>query len=40
LKDRAEAQWIVPSEIGARVQELHTWALHIVLEVVEKALVG
>ena len=40
LKDLAEAQWIVSSANGARVQELHTWALHVILEVVEKALVG
>ncbi len=40
LKDRAEAQWIVSSTNGARVQELHTWALHVILEVVEKALLG
>jgi D-sedoheptulose 7-phosphate isomerase len=38
LKDKADVQWIVPSHNGARVQELHTWALHVVLEVVEKAL--
>jgi len=38
LKGRAEAEWLVPSEIGARVQELHSWALHVILEVVEARL--
>jgi D-sedoheptulose 7-phosphate isomerase len=36
LKGRADAEWIVPSAIGARVQEMHAWALHVILEVVEK----
>jgi D-sedoheptulose 7-phosphate isomerase len=35
LKGLADAEWIVPSSIGARVQELHGWALHVILEVVE-----
>ena len=35
LKGLADAEWIVSSEIGARVQELHGWALHVILEVVE-----
>ena len=38
LKGQADAEWIVPSAIGARVQELHTWALHVILEVVEARL--
>lgn len=29
--------WIVPSQTGARIQELHTWAMHSVLECVEAA---
>lgn len=40
LKGQCDAEWIVPGKQGARVQELHTWALHVVLEVVEKALVN
>jgi len=39
LKGLADAEWIVPSKIGARVQELHSWALHVILEVVEARLV-
>ncbi len=38
LKGMAEAEWLVPSQIGARVQELHNWALHVILEVVEARL--
>jgi D-sedoheptulose 7-phosphate isomerase len=38
LKGQAEAEWIVPSEVGARVQELHGWAIHVILEVVEASL--
>ncbi len=38
LKGLADAEWIVPSEVGARVQELHGWALHVILEVVEDRL--
>jgi D-sedoheptulose 7-phosphate isomerase len=38
LAGRADAEWIVPSDHGARVQELHTWALHVILEVVEARL--
>jgi len=38
VRDLAEAEWIVPSMIGARVQELHSWALHVILEVVEDRL--
>lgn len=38
LKGLADVEWIVPSSIGARVQELHTWALHVILEVVENRL--
>src|SRR5476651_724194 len=35
LAGLADAEWIVTSAIGARVQELHSWALHVILEVVE-----
>ena len=38
LKGRADAEWIVPAASGARVQELHGWAVHVVLEVVEARL--
>ncbi|MCE0498314.1 MAG: SIS domain-containing protein [Methylacidiphilales bacterium] len=38
LKGLADAEWIVPSQSGARVQELHSWALHVILEVVENRL--
>jgi D-sedoheptulose 7-phosphate isomerase len=38
LKGLADAEWIVPSPSGARVQELHGWALHVILEVVENRL--
>ena len=38
LKGLTDAEWIVPSAIGARVQELHGWALHVILEVVEARL--
>ena len=38
LKGLADAEWIVPSKIGARVQELHGWSLHVILEVVEARL--
>jgi len=40
MKGLADAEWIVPSSIGARVQELHTWALHVILEVVEERLLS
>jgi D-sedoheptulose 7-phosphate isomerase len=38
LKGQADEEWIVPSSSGARVQELHGWAIHVVLEVVEARL--
>ena len=38
LKGQGDAEWIVPSESGARVQELHGWAIHVILEVVEATL--
>ncbi len=38
LKGLADAEWIVPSDSGARVQELHGWAIHVILEVVEARL--
>lgn len=40
LKGLADAEWVVPSAIGARVQELHGWALHVILEVVEARLLA
>jgi D-sedoheptulose 7-phosphate isomerase len=38
LKGRTDAEWIVPGTSGARVQELHGWAIHVILEVVEARL--
>jgi len=38
LKGLGEAEWIVPCASGARVQELHGWAIHVILEVVEARL--
>ncbi len=38
LQGQADAEWIVPSPSGARVQELHGWTLHVILEVVEARL--
>jgi D-sedoheptulose 7-phosphate isomerase len=38
MADMADEEWIVPLDDGARAQELHTWALHVILEVVEKQL--
>jgi len=38
LAGRADAEWIVPGDHGARVQELHSFALHVILEVVEARL--
>ena len=38
LAGLADAEWIVPAENGARVQELHGFALHVILEVVEARL--
>ena len=38
LKGLTDAEWLVPSASGARVQELHGWALHVILEVVEARL--
>jgi len=40
LAGLADAEWIVPSGTGARVQELHGWALHVILEVVEARLLS
>lgn len=34
----ADVAWIVPSQSTARIQELHTWGLHVILECVEAAL--
>jgi D-sedoheptulose 7-phosphate isomerase len=38
LKGLADLEWIVSSSSGARVQELHGWAIHVILEVVEARL--
>ena len=38
LKGLTDAEWIVPHANGARVQELHGWALHVFLEVIENRL--
>ncbi|MGD9896817.1 MAG: SIS domain-containing protein [Candidatus Methylacidiphilaceae bacterium] len=35
---QADLAWIVPSQSTARIQELHTWGLHVVLECVERLL--
>jgi len=40
LAGQADAEWNVPSGSGARVQELHTFALHVILEIVEARLLG
>ncbi|VVM06521.1 D-sedoheptulose 7-phosphate isomerase [Methylacidimicrobium cyclopophantes] len=32
----ADLAWIVPSQSTARIQELHTWGLHVILECVER----
>ena len=37
LAPLCDLKWIVPSPTGARIQELHTWAMHCVLECVEAA---
>jgi D-sedoheptulose 7-phosphate isomerase len=34
-RGKADLEWIVPSAVTARVQELHTWALHGILECVD-----
>lgn len=31
----ADIEWIVPAKNGARVQEIHTWVMHTILEAVE-----
>jgi len=35
LASACDLSWVVPSQNGARVQELHTWAMHSILECVE-----
>jgi len=40
LAGKADAEWIVPSDHGARVQEMHTWALHVTLEILEARLLN
>jgi D-sedoheptulose 7-phosphate isomerase len=37
-RGKADLEWIVPSWNTARVQEMHTWALHGILECVDMAL--
>ncbi len=39
MRGMADLEWIVPSDQTARVQELHTWALHCLLEAVEHSFV-
>lgn len=39
LQGQATVEWIVPSMDGARVQEMHGWSLHVILEVVESQMV-
>ncbi len=34
-RGKADWEWIVPSTVTARVQEMHTWALHGILECVD-----
>jgi D-sedoheptulose 7-phosphate isomerase len=34
-KGLADIEWIVPAKNGARVQEIHTWVMHTILEAVE-----
>ena len=35
LRGQADVEWIVPSHNTARIQEMHGWAIHTILEVVE-----
>jgi D-sedoheptulose 7-phosphate isomerase len=35
LKGLADVEWIVPSPLGPRIQELHNWAMHCIMEVAE-----
>jgi D-sedoheptulose 7-phosphate isomerase len=35
LKGRADLEWIVPHQQAARIQEVHTWVMHAILEAVE-----
>jgi D-sedoheptulose 7-phosphate isomerase len=37
LAQQADFCWIVPSQNTARIQELHTWAMHVILDGVEAA---
>lgn len=34
-KGKADYEWIIPATNGARVQEIHTWVMHVILEAVE-----
>jgi len=34
-RGKADYEWIVPASNGARVQEIHTWVMHTILELVE-----
>lgn len=40
LKGRSDIEWVVPHSQSARIQELHGWALHAILEVVEAEFAG
>jgi D-sedoheptulose 7-phosphate isomerase len=35
LAPHCDAQWIVSSTEGARIQEMHTWAMHVIIEMIE-----
>ncbi|HEY8967229.1 MAG TPA: SIS domain-containing protein [Candidatus Methylacidiphilales bacterium] len=37
LAPLVDVAWIVPAKDTARIQELHTWAMHVILEAVEQA---
>lgn len=32
---KADIEWVIPATNGARVQEIHTWVMHTILELVE-----
>lgn len=34
-RGKADYEWIIPASNGARVQEIHTWVMHTILELVE-----
>ena len=37
LASLVDVAWVVPAKNTARIQELHTWAMHAILETVEEA---